>query len=436
MSEWGLTLDTMIKTMPKNLAKITTQKNNNEWCLTPKVFVGLSGGVDSSVSAFLLQKAGYDVTGVFIKVWQPENGDCTWKEDRRDAMRVAAHLGIKFQTLDLREEYKRGVVDYMIDEYAKGRTPNPDVMCNKEVKFGAFMNFAIANGADFVATGHYTQTQNGEMFEGVDIEKDQSYFLWTLKSDQLDKILFPIGHLEKSEVRKIAMDNKIPVANKKDSQGVCFIGHINMKDFIKEHVLANTSGNIKKEIANKKVFIGLTEGNILDIDGNVIGKHDGSLLYTIGERHGLALKNNTINTPRFYVISKNVEKNTITVAEKEQILNDGAGSVEKLIFDDIHFISPKYKEILLHKSITRPSTANQKTANQTIDCLARARYRQKKEECTLSFINNKYEVNFAKPQEGITPGQSLVIYFANEKNGNDNGIINKKGAKTLGGAII
>ncbi len=398
-----------------------------------KVFVGLSGGVDSSVSAYLLKKAGYEVTGVFIKVWQPENGDCTWKEDRRDAMRVAASLGIKFQTLDLRNEYKSGVVDYMIDEYAKGRTPNPDVMCNKEVKFGAFMNWALANGADFVATGHYAETKNGEMFEGQDAGKDQSYFLWTLKSAQLEKILFPIGHLEKSEVRKIAIKNKIPVARKKDSQGVCFIGHIDMKDFIREHVLANTSGNLKKEEKNQTIFKGLTEGDVLDMDGNVIGKHEGSLLYTIGERHGLALSNSTTNTPRFYVVSKDVEKNIITVAEKEQIKNEGAGSVKKIIFDDIHFISPKYKEILL---------------SEPINCLGRARYRQKKEKCILSFKNSKYEVDFVRPQDGITPGQSLVIYFANElinesadeslkANKKDyNDTTTEKGAKTLGGAII
>jgi tRNA-specific 2-thiouridylase len=295
----------------------------------------------------------------------------------------------------------------MIDEYAKGRTPNPDVMCNREVKFGGFMNFAISNGADFVATGHYAQTENGEMFEGRDGEKDQSYFLWTLKSSQLEKILFPIGHLNKSEVREEALKNKIPVAKKKDSQGVCFIGHIDMKDFIREHILANTSGNIVNPV-------GLTEGDVLDSRGNVIGRHDGSLFYTIGERHGLALNNNSTNTPRYYVIGKDIEKNTITVAEKEQMEKDGVGMIEKLVFDDIHFISDDYKKEL------------------PVKCLARARYRQKKEECILSFVNGKYEVVFARPQDGISPGQSLVLYFAN----GENGVVNKVGAKTLGGAII
>ena len=422
----------------------------NKALVKRKVFVGLSGGVDSSVSAFLLKRAGFEVTGVFIKVWQPENGDCTWKEDRRDAMRVAASLGIKFMTLDLRDEYKKGVVDYMIDEYAKGRTPNPDVMCNKEVKFGAFMSWAIANGADFVATGHYTQTTGGEMFEGRDGEKDQSYFLWTLSGAQLEKILFPIGHLEKAEVRKIAEKNNIPVAHKKDSQGVCFIGHINMKDFIREHILANTSGTIG-DIKNQK---GLCAGDVLDTSGNVIGRHDGSLFYTIGERHGLALSTNSTNTPRFYVINKDIEKNTITVAEKEEMKNDGVGTIEKLVFEDIHFIQESYRQYLIDGAQT---TQNSKTDGKTvhftkqtekfggtigqeinkINCLARARYRQKKEACTLSFKNGKYEVVFARPQDGITPGQSLVLYFATDaKNLGKASAPKIVGAKTLGGVII
>lgn len=369
-----------------------------------KVFVGMSGGVDSSVSALLLQKAGFDVTGVFIRVWQPENGDCTWKEDRRDAMRVSAHLGIKFLTLDLKEEYKQGVVDYMIGEYAKGRTPNPDVMCNKEVKFGAFMDFALKHGADYVATGHYAQTKDGEMFEGVDSEKDQSYFLWTLSTKQLEKILFPIGHLQKTEVRAIAEKAKIPVAKKKDSQGVCFIGHIDMKDFIKEHV----------SLMHKDLE-GLKTGDVLDINGNVIGKHDGALLYTIGERHGLALNNHTSNSPRFYVIAKDVQKNTITVAEKEQI-NAGAGMVKELIFDDIHFISQRYANEIKVKSLT---------------CMTRARYRQQKEECEISFKDGKYHVLFTNPQESISAGQSLVFYTKDST-----GRPIKIGAKTLGGVII
>ena len=168
-----------------------------------KVFLGMSGGVDSSVSAVLLKQAGYDVTGVFIRVWQPEGGECTWKDERRDAMRVAAHLNIPFVTLDLRDAYKKGVVDYMISAYKAGKTPNPDVMCNREVKFGAFWDWAKKQGADYIATGHYAQVINGDMLEGADTNKDQSYFLWTLQKEELAHVLFPVGHLQKSEVRTI-----------------------------------------------------------------------------------------------------------------------------------------------------------------------------------------------------------------------------------------
>jgi len=182
-----------------------------------KVFVGMSGGVDSSVSAYLLKKAGHEVTGVFIRVWQPEGGECTWKDERRDAMRVCAHLDIPFVTLDLRDAYKKGVVDYMIAEYKAGRTPNPDVMCNRQVKFGAFWQWATDQGADHIATGHYAQVKDGQLYEGADKNKDQSYFLWTLQKEELNHIMFPVGHLQKGEVRVIAEKAKLPVFDKKDS---------------------------------------------------------------------------------------------------------------------------------------------------------------------------------------------------------------------------
>ena len=209
-----------------------------------KVFVGLSGGVDSAVSAAILQKAGYDIIGVYIKVWQPDWISCTWKDERRDAMRVAAYLGIPFVTLDLVKEYKEGVIDYMISEYSLGRTPNPDVMCNREVKFGGFWKWAKAHGADFVATGHYAQnikdvttkkdsvkTLGGySLLAGEDKNKDQSYFLWTLNQKDLEHILFPVGHLEKIDVRKLATKFGLPNALKKDSQGLCFIGKVDIKE--------------------------------------------------------------------------------------------------------------------------------------------------------------------------------------------------------------
>ena len=255
-----------------------------------KVFVGMSGGVDSSVSVALLKVAtpnnfsklfgrptpegfsGYEVVGVFIKVWQADFLPCTWREERREAMRAAAHLGIPLITLDLEKEYKDEVVDYMIREYSMGRVPNPDVMCNKHVKFGAFLEFAKKNGADFIATGHYARIQSSHhtlppkpysLLMGVDAEKDQSYFLWTLTQDQLAHTLFPVGHLQKSEVRDLAKEFGLPNAEKKDSQGLCFMGAVDMADFLKHY--------LKTEV-----------GNVLDKDGNIIGTHQGAILYTIG----------------------------------------------------------------------------------------------------------------------------------------------------------
>ena len=232
-----------------------------------KRIVILGAGESGVGAALLAKKQGYDVTGVFIRVWQPENGECTWKEERRDAMRVCAHLDIPFITLDLREEYKKGVVDYMFHEYSIGNIPNPDVMCNREVKFGAFWKWAKENGADYIATGHYAQNINNKLLEGLDKNKDQSYFLWTLEMYELGHILFPIGHLQKPELRKLAEKAKIPVYDKKDSQGVCFLGQIDMKEFLKQNIETH-------------------KGDVLDIDGNIIGEHDGAVLYALGERHG------------------------------------------------------------------------------------------------------------------------------------------------------
>lgn len=260
-----------------------------------KVFVGMSGGVDSSVSALLLKQQGYDVTGVFIKVWQPDFIECTWKEDRLDAMRVAALLDIPFLTLDLEEEYKKGVIDYMIEEYRAGRTPNPDVMCNREVKFGAFLKWAKKQGADFVATGHYARTDEETLLISEDTNKDQTYFLWTLKKELLPSILFPIGHLEKSEVRNIAEKYNLPVSSKKDSQGLCFVGTIDIKTLLKEY--------IKEE-----------KGDVITESGDVIGTHDGVMFYTIGERHGFTVTKKGTNDKPYFVVSKDFTSNTLTVS--------------------------------------------------------------------------------------------------------------------------
>jgi tRNA-specific 2-thiouridylase len=265
------------------------------------VFVGLSGGVDSAVSAALLKKQGFEVVGVFIKTWHPDFLVCNEEEERHDAMRVAAHLDIPFLTFDLEKVYKKEVGDYMISEYKAGRTPNPDVMCNQHVKFGAFLKKALSMGADFVATGHYAQTTEATppwLKKGVDPSKDQSYFLWTLRQDQLSKIIFPIGHLKKIEVRKLAEKFNLPVAKKKDSQGICFLGAVDLKNFLKHY------------IKEKK-------GKVVNERGEVIGTHDGVIFSTLGERHGFTITKKTPNDARYYIVAKDIKKNILVVSENK-----------------------------------------------------------------------------------------------------------------------
>lgn len=254
------------------------------------VYVGLSGGVDSGVTAALLKEAGYRVTGVFIKGWYPPGMPCTWAEDRRDAMRVAAHLRIPFITLDASKEYKESVIDYLIGEYREGRTPNPDIMCNRDVKFGAFHAFAKEKGAR-MATGHYAKTMDGRLFRGVDEGKDQSYFLWSVSKEALQDTLFPLGGMRKEEVRKRAKKFGLPNAAKKDSQGICFLGSISVEDFLRAEMETE-------------------EGVVRDESGKEIGRHDGAVLYTLGER--IAVKNAPPGP--WYVIRKDLKGNTVTVS--------------------------------------------------------------------------------------------------------------------------
>ena len=293
--------------------------------------MGLSGGVDSAVSAALLKKQGFEVVGVFIKTWHPEFLECNEEEERRDAMRVAAFLDIPFLTFDFEKVYKREVADYMIREYRAGRTPNPDVMCNKEVKFGAFLKKALAIGANFVATGHYAmvkenifqeatgggvpfraKTRNGvkELREkifsfnrGKDTTKDQSYFLWTLRQEQLNKILFPIGHLKKTEVRRLAKKFNLPVAEKKDSQGICFLGAVDLKEFLKHYI---------KEKKGKVVLAPQQAGNE---QGKEIGFHSGAVFHTLGERHGFTITKKSPTDGPYYVVGKDVKKNILIVSQ-------------------------------------------------------------------------------------------------------------------------
>lgn len=271
---------------------------------TKKVFVGVSGGVDSSVAAALLKKEGYEVKGVFIKIWHPDLIGCDWKDEMRDAMRVCAHLEIPFEMVDLADVYREKVIQYMTDSYKKGEVPNPDVMCNTYVKFGVFYDWAMKNGADFVATGHYAQIKEREntsyLYAGIDDKKDQSYFLWNINKNYLKNILLPIGKYEKTEVRKIAEKNKLPTAKKPDSQGLCFIGDVDLKSFLK----------------NK---LKLQKGNVFDSENNIVGHHDGAALYTIGERHGFHVETKNINQEPFYIIGKDVEKNALVVGLKGQL---------------------------------------------------------------------------------------------------------------------
>ena len=335
----------------------------------------MSGGVDSSVSAALLKKQGYDVTGVFIKVWQPEFFECTWKQDRLDAMRVCAKLDIPFVTLNLEKEYKKEVVDYMIREYKVGKTPNPDVMCNKYVKFGGFFDWAMKQGADFVATGHYAQVkkekEKTQILAGTDKNKDQSYFLWTLTQKQLSKTIFPVGDIEKPEVRKLAEKFGLSTAIKKDSQGLCFIGKIDIKDFLKNY------------IKEKK-------GKVLDENKKVIGEHDGAFYLTIGQRHGFKITKKTPNDLPYYIINKDIKNNTITVSQDSRKIIENDSKIVKL--NNVNWILGEEPDLSKKYS-------------------ARIRYRQPLEECKIIKSAKKIiELNFTKSQKAVTSGQSAVIY--------------------------
>lgn len=340
---------------------------------SPKVFVGMSGGVDSSVTAALLKERGFDVYGVFIKVWEPDWYPCTWREDRRDAMRVAAQLNIPFSTLDLEKEYKQEIVDYMVEEYRQGRVPNPDVMCNKQIKFGSFLDWALKQGAGYIATGHYarirefkdqkSKVKSFELLKGKDENKDQSYFLWTLTQKQLRHTLFPIGEFEKIRVREMAEEYDLPTAHKKDSQGLCFIGEIEMRDFLSH-------------------FIEPRKGGVLDESGNVIGEHDGAFFFAIGQRHGFSITNTDTRSKPHYVVDKNIANNTITVSEKQK---QSEYAREHVVLSNENWVAEK------------PSPETEYTAKiRYRGTPQKARY---KDGC----------ISFAQPQN-VSAGQSIVLY--------------------------
>jgi len=361
-----------------------------------KVYAAMSGGVDSSVAAALLKKQGFDVTGVFMRPWQPWPGLCMWQGDLEDALRAASVLGIPLLTWDFSKEYKKEVGDYMIREYRAGRTPNPDVMCNKEIKFGLFLEKALKEGADYISTGHYIRIKSRRgpvsahphrahyhfarwgspsratpfsLHTAEDKNKDQSYFLWTLTQKQLKYCIFPIGDYVKPEVRKLAKKFGLPNHDKKDSQGVCFIGPLDMKEFLKRY------------IKNKK-------GKIIDKDGNLVGEHDGAFYYTIGQRHGLNVGN---GQGPYYVIDKNLKKNIIYVGKEKDL-----GGREAKISNISWINKPKL-----------PAPVNVKI-----------RYRSRSEKAIL-YKNGS--LKFKSLIRAITPGQSAVFY---------------KGQEMLGGGII
>ncbi len=345
----------------------------------------MSGGVDSSVASLLLQKQGYDLVGCYIKGWYPPGVVCNWKEDRRDAMRVCAKLGIPFITMNAEKEYKKEVADYMISEYKDGRTPNPDIMCNKSVKFGVFLKKALEMGADYIATGHYVKKlsarggsasggKNNTLDIAKDLNKDQSYFLWTLTQGQLKHCLFPLGGLLKSEVRGIARKNSLATAEKEESQGVCFIGEFNMEDFL------------KKYIKPKK-------GKVITPDGKIIGEHNGLAFYTIGQRHGFGFGGGKGGP--YYIVEKDFKNNQLIVSEKK---NEKNFSRKEVVIDNANWIS-------VVPNVPKIGRKYQ----------ARIRYRQPLEECQFAEISKiSTKIVFKNPQRAVTPGQSLVIYDGEE----------------------
>ena len=340
------------------------------------VFVGLSGGVDSSVAALRLIREGYTVVGVFIKVWHPDFLECNWEQERLDAMRIAAKLEIPFLTCDAEEAYEKSVAAYFIKEYTEGRTPNPDVMCNKHVKFGAFLKFALAHGADYIATGHYAQVVNNEnsfsLFRGYDSTKDQSYFLWTLTQEQLARVLLPVGNSTKLQIRAEAKEADLLTAEKKDSQGICFLGHIDIPVFLSH-------------------YVDLISGDVIDENMNVIGIHEGALVYTIGQRHGFKINSKNELREAYYVVAKDIQKNIIVVSTKKPQLV----AQEEMTLSETNYIAWKPK------------------IDEQIE--VQTRYRQNPSSCIITKISNsEIELTSLDTTEQVSVGQSCVLYKDNQ----------------------
>ena len=386
-----------------------------------RVIVGLSGGVDSSVAAYLLQQQGYEVIGLFMKNWHDDSvtisDDCPWLEDSNDAMLVAEKLGIPFQTVDLSEQYKERIVDYMFAEYQRGRTPNPDVLCNREIKFDVFLDIALSLGADYVATGHYCQKDSlvvdaepvvdAELVEethrllaGADPNKDQSYFLCQLNQAQLAKTLFPIGGLQKSEVRNIAAEQELVTAEKRDSQGLCFVGKVSLPDFLQQK-LATKKGAIIQVADTHPMYAktpdntpaGLAEKFVYTPeDGNVVGTHNGAHFFTVGQRKGLAVGG---TKEPLFVLATDVQKNSIYVGEGK----DHPGLYRRALWidqADVHWIRPDSE------------------TDQPLKVQARIRYRQPLVTATLHPTTTAMYLVFDAPQSAIAAGQFAAWYLDNE----------------------
>ena len=339
----------------------------------PRVVVGMSGGVDSSVAALLLKEQGYEVVGVFMKNWDETdpNGVCTTQEDYDDVRRVCDRLNIPYYTVNFETEYWERVFKYFLEEYEKGRTPNPDVMCNKEIKFKAFLEKALSFGAEYMATGHYAQIGRSDgggytLLRSVDTSKDQTYFLCYLKSEQLQKTLFPIGHLTKPELRELARKHKLPVAEKKDSTGICFIGERNFREFLKRYLPARP-------------------GIIKTIEGREVGEHQGLMYYTLGQRKGIGLGG---PGEPYFVVHKDLESNVLYVAQGKD--HPALYSVG-LRATDLSFVSSS-------------------PPDEEFTCTAKFRYRQPDQEVRVRMTDSGCEVEFVKPQRAITPGQAVVFY--------------------------
>jgi tRNA-specific 2-thiouridylase len=343
-----------------------------------KVVVGMSGGVDSSVSAYLLKEQGYQVEGLFMKNWEEDDNDeyCAAAEDLKDAQAVSDKLGITLHTINFAAEYWDNVFEYFLAEYKAGRTPNPDIMCNKEIKFKAFLEFAAEElSADYIATGHYVQrsndTGNWQMLRGLDDNKDQSYFLYTLGEQHIAQTLFPIGHLEKPKVREIALEQDLVTHNKKDSTGICFIGERKFKDFLAQYLPAQP-------------------GEIETPEGKVIGKHEGLMYHTLGQRKGLLIGGmKEYGEEPWYVVDKDIERNVLIVgqgADHPRLFSIG------LVADQLHWV-------------------DRKGPQQTIRCSVKTRYRQQDIPCQITpNLDGSLLVKFDEPQKAVTPGQSAVFY--------------------------